>query len=150
MKNNEIYAIQGTDYKQMTIELLESLDLAEDIGGRSKRIGLKPNLNVAKPASGGATTHPELVDGLLAYLKINGFENVVVLESSWVGEYTSKALKVNGIGDVCRKHHVQFIDLQKDSFSVCQAKGMEIKVCDEALKIDNMINIPVVKVHCQT
>lgn len=150
MRHNEIYSIQGTDYKQMTVELLEKAGLAEDIEDRRKKIGLKPNLNVAKPASSGATTHPELVDALLTYLQGNGFENIVTLESSWVGESTPRALKASGIGDVCKKHGVRFIDLQKDDFTVCQGKGMELKVCEEALKIDYLINIPVLKGHCQT
>lgn len=150
MKKDEIYMIQGSDYKENTIKLLESLDLARDIGDHNKRIGLKPNLAVAKPAPSGATTHPELVDGLLTYLKDRGFENLVVLESSWIGESTSRAVRVSGILDVCKKHQVEFIDLQKDSSTTCPAQGMDIRVCNEALKIDYLINMPVVKGHCQT
>ncbi len=150
MEKNEIYMVQGTNYKQMTIDLLNALDLASDIGDKKKRIGLKPNLVVAKEASSGATTHPELVDGLLTYLQQNGFENLVVLEGSWVGDNTATAVRVSGILDVCKKHQVKFIDLQRDSSSVCPAKGMDIKVCDEALALDYLINMPVLKGHCQT
>lgn len=150
MERNEIYMIQGMKYKQMTIDLLNRINLADEIGDRTKRIGLKPNLVVAKPASSGATTHPELIDGVLSYLKEKGFQNIVVLEGSWVGDYTSEAVRVSGILDVCRKHQVEFIDLQKDSASVRPAAGMEIKVCDEALALDYLINMPVLKGHCQT
>ena len=44
MNSRDIYVIQGTDYRQMTMELLRACDLAGDIGDRDKRIGLKPNL----------------------------------------------------------------------------------------------------------
>lgn len=57
----------------MTMKLLEHIDLASDIVVRSKRIGIKPNLINATPASHGATTHPEILDGLLTYLKRKGF-----------------------------------------------------------------------------
>ena len=57
----------------MTLELLEACALAEDIGDRRKKIGIKPNLVLAAPASDGATTHPELIDGLLTYLREKGF-----------------------------------------------------------------------------
>lgn len=150
MEKDEIYMIQGTAYKQMTVELLTALNLAADIGDKSKRIGLKPNLVVAKPAQSGATTHPELVDGVLTYLKREGFENIVVLEGSWVGDLTSEAVRVSGIYDVCRKHDVEFIDLQKDTSAPQDAAGMEIKVCSEALAVDYLINMPVLKGHCQT
>lgn len=150
MEKNEIYLIQGTNYKQMTIDLLQGLDLASDIGDRNKKIGLKPNLVAAREASTGATTHPELVDGVLTYLKQEGFSNVIVLEGSWVGDVTSEAVRVNGIWDVCQKHQVKFVDLQKDGAKPRPAAGMEIKVCNEALSLDYLINMPVLKGHCQT
>ncbi len=150
MEKTDIYTIQGTDYKQMTQELLDACHLAEDIGNVKKRVGLKPNLAVAKPASSGATTHPELVDGVLTYLQEHGFSNLVVMESSWVGDTTTRAVRVNGILDVCKKHGVEFVDLQKDDSVALDAAGMEIKVCKQALTVDYMINMPVVKGHCQT
>ncbi|MGI6006109.1 MAG: DUF362 domain-containing protein [Ruminococcus sp.] len=150
MNKNDIYMIQGTDYKQMTLELLEKCRLAEDIGDRGRRIGLKPNLVLAKPASSGAVTHSELVDGVLTYLKGAGFYNIVVLESSWVGDRTSQAVKASGILEVCHRHQVEFLDLQKDSSIACTAENMDIAVCRKALEIEYLINMPVVKGHCQT
>ena len=139
MKQNDIYMIQGTDYKEMTMKLLEHIDLASDIVVRSKRIGIKPNLINATPASHGATTHPEILDGLLTYLKRKGFQNVCVLESSWVGEKTSRAVRANGTLEVCEKHQIEFMDLQKDQSVVCSGGGMEIKVCQKPEGIGNRI-----------
>lgn len=51
MKNNDILIIHGTDYKNMTIRLLEQAGLADLIGDRNKKIGMKPNLVVAKDPS---------------------------------------------------------------------------------------------------
>ena len=150
MERNDIYMIQGTNYKEMTMKLLEHIDLAADIAVKSRRIGIKPNLINATPASRGATTHPEILDGLLTYLKQKGFQNICVLESSWVGEKTSRAVRANGTLGVCEKHQTEFIDLQKDQSVVCSGDGMEIRVCRRALGIDYMINLPVVKGHCQT
>ncbi len=150
MKRNDIYMIQGENYRQMAIQVLEAADVAADIGDRKKRIGVKPNILGAKKASEGAVTHPELVDGVLSYLSEHNFANVVVLEGSWVGDLTSRAVKYCGIYDVCMKHHVPFLDLQKDSFQTLDAAGMSLSVCQEALNLDYLINIPVVKGHCQT
>ena len=150
MEQKDIFVIRGTDYKKMAIRVLEAAKVAEDIGDRRRRIGLKPNLVVAKGASGGATTHPELLDGALTYLKNNGFENLVVLEGSWVGERTSEAVIASGIAAVCRQHGVPFVDTQKDRFQECDGAGMKLKVCKQALEVDYLVNMPVLKGHCQT
>lgn len=150
MAKNDYFVIQGEDYKQMAICILQAAGLASDIGDRKKRIGIKPNILAAKKASSGAVTHPELVDGVLTYLKKEGFFNLVVLEGSWVGDLTTQAVRVSGIYDVCRRHQVPFVDLQKDSFQTLDAAGMPISVCEEALRLDYLINLPVLKGHCQT
>ena len=54
MKNNDILIIHGTDYKNMTIRLLEQAGLADLIGDRKKKIGIKPNLVSPREASWGA------------------------------------------------------------------------------------------------
>ena len=150
MAKNDVYVIHGKDYKQMAIRVLQAAGLAADIGDKSKRIGIKPNILAAKKASEGAVTHPELVDGVLEYLKAEGFLNLVVLEGSWVGDRTSQAVRVSGIYDICRKHQVPFKDLQKDSFRTLDAAGMPVSVCEEVLKLDYLMNLPVLKGHCQT
>lgn len=150
MERTDIYITQGKDYGQMTRELLEVCDLASDIGDRKKRIGIKPNLAVARPASGGATTHPELLLALLAYLKENGFENLTVMESSWVGEDTANAVRRSGILQVCREQEVEFFDTKRDKSAAVSASGMELHVCARALEMEYLINMPVVKGHCQT
>ena len=150
MEKTDIYITQGKDYCEMTRELLEACDLASDIGNRKKRIGIKPNLAVAKPASSGATTHPEVLRALLAYLKEKGFENLTVMESSWVGEDTGHAVRESGLLDVCREQGVPFHDTKRDRAVTVDGAGMELHVCDRALEMDYLINMPVVKGHCQT
>ena len=51
MEKRDICTIQGKDYFRMTLELLAACGLAEDIGDRKKKIGIKPNLVVPAPAS---------------------------------------------------------------------------------------------------
>lgn len=150
MNKNQIVMIHGTDYVRMTMELLEAVHLDQIIGERSKRIALKPNLLHVDRAENGAITHPELVEGVLRYLRQNHFSNVCVMEGSWVGARTSQAVEASGIADICRKYEIPFIDLQKDSSYICEAHGMQLKLCSEVAKTDFMINMPVLKGHCQT
>lgn len=134
----------------MAFHLLKEIDLQKDIGNKTQRIGIKPNLVLDAQPEFGATTHPELVAGVIEYLQQEGFENVVALEGSWVGARTSKAYVTSGLKAVCDKYQIPFIDLQKDTSHQHRAFDMDIRVCDEAMKIDYLINMPVLKGHCQT
>ena len=150
MEKNEIYVIYGKDITTMTIRLAEEADLAGLIGDRGKRIGLKPNLVTAKPASGGATTHPEIAAGLVVYLKKNGFKNLVILEGSWTGGSTAQAFKICGYRKFAEETGVELIDTKHDRTRICDCKGIKLEICESALSLDFMINLPVMKGHCQT
>ena len=103
MDKNEIILLHGTEYQQMAVHLMRAADLQKDIGDRTQRIGIKPNLVVDAPAASGATTHPELVAGVIEYLQQEGFQNLVVFEGSWVGARTSAAYVASGLRDVCER-----------------------------------------------
>ena len=134
----------------MTRELLSKTDLASLIGDKKKRIGIKPNLVVASPAEFGATTHPEVVAGIVEYLQENQFENIVIVESSWVGDRTSEAFIYCGYKELCEKYDVPFIDGQKDKWHEVDCAGMKLNIIDAVDSIDFLINVPVLKGHCQT
>ncbi|MBQ6551355.1 MAG: DUF362 domain-containing protein [Lachnospiraceae bacterium] len=150
MKQNEFVLIKGTDYEEMTRKLLEEIDLAGMIGDRGKRIGIKPNLVSDSPADEGATTHPEIVSGLLSYLQEHGFSDLLVMEGSWVGSSTMNVMRVNGLDRVVRKYNVPFCDLQKDRTVIRETKGFSMEICETALSVDYLISLPVLKGHMQT
>ena len=96
MNKNEIYIKSGTQYKEMTKELLEACDLAVQISDMDMQIGIKPNLVSPSEASWGATTHPEVVAGIIEYLQERGYHKIAMLEGSWVGDKTAEAYEVCG------------------------------------------------------
>jgi uncharacterized protein (DUF362 family) len=150
MEKNEIYVLYGKDIEAMAISLAEEANLAGLIGDCGKRIGLKPNLVTAKPASGGATTHPEIAAGLIAYLRKNGFNNLAILEGAWTGCSTAQAFNVCGYRRLADETGVELIDTKRDKTRTCDCKGMKLEICESALSLDFMINLPVMKGHCQT
>ncbi len=150
MENTEILAIYGKDYKDMTKKLLEEACLASRIPDKECRIGIKPNLVSPSDPSRGATTHPEIVEGIIEYLQERGFHDLVMLEGSWVGDKTEDTARLCGYYDLSEKYGVDFLDMQKDSYETYDCEGMELKICDEAKKLDFLINVPVMKGHCQT
>ena len=146
---NGIRIIYGDNPKEMVIELLEAIKPEEEID-KNALVGIKPNLVLAKPSSSGATTTPEIVAGLIEYLKSKGRHRIVIMEGSWVGDRTSQAFKVCGYEALSRKYNVPLIDLQKDKYKAYEINGLKINICDYVTKVDYLINIPVLKGHCQT
>lgn len=146
---DRLYVSYGRRPVEMVKELLEKINAAGLIPPGA-RIGLKPNLVVARPAREGATTSPEVVEGAIQYLQEHGFNELVILEGSWVGDTTQKAFRVCGFTELAEKYRVDLVDLQKDSFHVRRVGELEISVCDELSRIDFLINFPVLKGHCQT
>lgn len=150
MQKNEILKIYGTDYKEMTRQILSGADLASQIPSADALIGIKPNLVTPSPADYGATTHPEIIAGLIEYLKEHGFHRMVVLEGSWVGDRTQEAFEYCGYNTLAERYGVELWDLQKDSSHSKNCAGMKLNICDRAENIDFLINVPVLKGHCQT
>lgn len=150
MEKNEIIVMYGSDAKEMAKEILRAANIELLIGGRDKKIGLKPNLVVAKPASGGATTHPEILAGTIEYLQNRGFTSIAIIEGSWVGDRTKQAFKICGYDKLAEKYGVELIDTQQDGWHTYDCAGMKMDLCDSGMAVDFMINIPVIKGHCQT
>jgi uncharacterized protein (DUF362 family) len=150
MEKNEILVTYGEKIENMAHALAEAAGLADLIGDRGRRIGLKPNLVLARPASEGATTHPEIARGLIRYLRKNEFGNMVILESSWVGACTADAFPRCGYTALAKETGVELVDTKTDTARPYNCKGMEIEICDSAMAVDFMINLPVMKGHCQT
>ena len=150
MEKNELLMIYGKSYKTMTKELLKQADLETLIPGKKAKIGIKPNLVAPSDPSQGATTHPEVVAGIVEYLQERGFENLCILEGSWVGDRTEEAARVCGFQELSEQYGVPFWDMQKERFFVKDCGGMELRICEKVRTLDFLINVPVMKGHCQT
>ena len=154
MNENELIIIEGRSAADMAKELCRRAFLADMIRrkcpGREPLIAVKPNLLGPIPAEDGATTHPEIAEAVVSYLQENGFQRIVVMESSWVGDRTSDSLLVTGFGELCSRMGVPFWDLQEDRGVRVDAAGLELNICERVQKVDYLINLPVLKGHCQT
>ena len=155
MKKNEILRSYGTDCKEMTKRLLSSAGTANEIrsrcaSGNTVRIGIKPNLVSPTPASFGATTHPEVAAGIVEYLLDHGFDDITIAEGSWIGDRTSDAFEYCGYNALAREYGVKLLDTQKDESIPADCAGMELNICGCVRSFDYLINVPVLKGHCQT
>ncbi|NLL90986.1 MAG: DUF362 domain-containing protein [Ruminococcaceae bacterium] len=147
--DNRIVITYGEDIWKMTRDVLKESGLGNLIP-KGSSIGIKPNLAVAKPADSGATSSPVIVSALIEYLKEQGYDDIVILESSWIGDSTKRAYKVCGYEEISEKYNVPLFDVKQDSYTVKNFNGMDIEASDKVLSLDFLINIPVLKGHCQT
>ncbi len=149
LTRNEILVTYGEDPFVMAKELMEEAQVAQMIP-KGALVGLKPNLVVGRPADTGATTHPEILAGAIEYLRAHGRENILILEGSWVGDDTDSAFRTCGYTALSKKYGVPLFNTKKDKIVIKSFDGMKMEVCEKALAVDFLINIPVLKGHCQT
>ena len=159
MNKNTILRSYGTDYKNMTKRLLAVSELSALLKERSKKlrkekpelnIGIKPNVLGCNPAEFGATTHTEVIAGIIEYLQESGYENISVMEGAWVGDKTSEAFEILGYISLAAQYKVELIDNQKQSSFKADCAGMQLNICNSYKNVDFFINVPVLKGHCQT
>lgn len=139
----------GTDGRAMAIALLEAHDAIRLVPAGAP-VALKPNLVVARPASGGATTHPEIVRGAIEYLRDHGVRDITVMEGSWVGDSTRRAFDRCGYADLARRYGVGLVDLKEDETRAVDTPIGPVQVCVRVLETGFLLNLPVLKGHCQT
>lgn len=149
MKEDQILISYGDQAKMMVKEILAEIKLESELKS-SDLIALKPNLVNATKAEKGATTEPEIVAGAVEYLQEKGFNNLMIIEGSWVGAETEAAFKSCGYTELAQKYGVPLSNLKNDKFIKKSYQGLEIEIAEKALKADYLINFPVLKGHCQT
>jgi len=114
------------------------------------RAAIKPNLVVARPACEGATTHPEVAEGILSLLSDFGIRGACIMENSAVGGRASEAFRACGYAELSRRHGARLIDLEDSPRARVSSGGISFEVCAPALEADFIINAPVLKAHSQT
>lgn len=145
----DIYINYGTNLQEMTFKLMEAAEIGQKLKPNIK-VGIKPNLVVSRPADEGATTHPEIVEGIIQYVQAAGVKDISILEGSWVGDSTKRAFVNCGYAALAEKYGVRLIDTKQDKVIKINHQGMALNVCESPLKVDYLINVPVLKGHCQT
>ena len=146
MDRKTIAVIYSSDISKMTKTLLEYVKVEDDIKDKNREILLKPNLVIAATPEGGATTHTEIISTIITYLKEKGFNNIKIIESAWVGDSTERGFKVNHY----ERFGVPLIDVKKDKYRKVTSEGITMEVSERLFHDSYLINLPVLKGHCQT
>jgi len=145
----KIWQVYGTDAHAMTVELLEACEAIRLVPSGGS-VALKPNLVLSSRPEEGAVTHPGVLSGCIEYFQTHGIRDISVIESSWVGDKTLRAMKRAGYDQVCDRYDVPFFDLKKDDTRTVQTAIGPMDICARALDAGLLVDLPVLKGHCQT
>ena len=145
----DLYINYGKNIQEMTYLLMERAKINEHVSPEMN-VCIKPNLVVSRTAEGGATTHPEIVEGIIQYLHSICVKSISITEGAWVGDSTERGFDICGYTALSRKYGVKLIDTKRDSAIKVMSNGLELLVCESIYNADYLINVPVLKGHCQT
>jgi len=144
-----IVVSHGKDIVKSTLGALYASDIKEYLKP-SFSVAIKPNLVVPHPSSDGATTHTEVVEGIILFLREYGIKDIRIIESSWIGAATKRAFDICGYEELARRYNIPLVDLKKDDSTKMTSGSFSTRVCNEVLNTDFLINVPVLKAHGQT
>jgi len=139
----------GKDYTKTAYDTLAASDIKSYLQ-KNISVSIKPNLVVERPASDGATTHPEVIEGIIQFLKDFGIKDIKIIENSACGHSAKLAFRVCGYESLQKKYGVILKDLKDDKFISFKHENIDYQISETALKSDFLINAPVLKAHCQT
>jgi len=139
----------GKDWVKTTYDTLGASDINSYLQ-KNISVSLKPNLVVERPASGGATTHPEVLEGIIQYLKDYGIKDIKIIENAACGHSTKQAFRACGYEALNKKYGVALKDLKDDKFISLKHENIDFQISETALNSDFLITVPVLKAHSQT
>lgn len=116
----KVYVFKDGNPAQMAYEALERV-FCED----SSRLSalLKVNTGFQGPEASGLCTHPEVVRGLIRFLKDRNTKKIYVGDSSIVGVDSMEALKSAGILRVCKEEGVECLNLDDSGMEEREIPG---------------------------
>ena len=114
---------------------------------------LKPNYIVDKSPTGGLTTRPESLDGIITYLfqKVGKTPAQVLIGEGGYPPTTESAFATCGARGLAEKHGVRLVNLNEDEKERVTLNGSlslkEVNVARTARSVDCVISVPSLKTH---
>lgn len=140
-----IVYVQKATRPEQIIDLLERID--PDISG--DRVFIKPNIVAPCGPSSGIVTDPELVRGLIEYLKRKGIQKITIGEAPGLGVNVERAFSVSGFMRLAEETGVDLVDLTREEVVHLPWSRGGFPIPKIVLE-SYYINIPKLKTHVNT
>ena len=126
-----------------SLELLNSFDVMEN-----DKVLIKPSIIEPAYSYTAVNTNPKILDALITLLKEKNINDIIVAEQAMIGNDTLDSAKKSGILEVCEKHNIGFVDLEKAEYVEKEADGIKFRIAKNFIE-RKVINIPVMKTNSQ-
>jgi len=113
------------------------------------RILIKPNVGVAAPPESARNTDPKVVEATILLLQEAGAGEIIIGESSVVGQDTMESFQISGIMDVAKRTGTQVVDFKREpSVRLRVQDGLSLKtvtVSRKVIEVQAIINLAKLK-----
>ena len=125
---------------------------------QNDKVLLKPNIvwsggGTKKIPKYGLITTSKIVEDIIQLLHQHGCRNISIGEGTIADkEFSSDTFngyKRYGFAKFTKKYGVKLIDFNKEPYKQVELNGTRIEISNAALEADFLINLPVLKTHCQ-
>ena len=145
---SKIAITKGKNIVENVINALNLID-AQSLISSEKKVLIKPNLLEVHNAYSGYATKPEVIRGIIRFLKGIGVNNIVVAEGG--NSDTKKCAECSDILNVVDHEGVEFVDLNYDKTTVVNIpdhlRMPQVRIANTVLNSDVIISAPVLKTH---
>jgi uncharacterized protein (DUF362 family) len=145
---SKVSITKGKNIVENVINALNLID-AKSLILTDDNVLIKPNLLEIHNAYSGYATKPEVIRGIIRFLKGINVKNIVVAEGS--NSDTKKCAECSDILNVVDHEGVEFVDLNYDETTVVKISDHlrlpEVRVANTVLNSDIIISAPVLKTH---
>lgn len=154
MKSDTVYvggvAYRPSTFRQDLARLLELARVPQQVS-RGDTVFVKPNYTLPYPKPG-VTTHAEVLEPLLAWLKNRAGRVLVGEGDGGYGSFTAEySLKNHGIEGICRRTGAEAINLSKAEPKVVEGtfgrRTYRVPLPKILTQVDRSLSVPVLKTH---
>ncbi len=144
--------VQGEPAQHTVHRALDLLGAAPYLAKFSSFL-LKPNYIIDKDPTGGLTTRPESLDGIISYLfeEAGKSPDQIIIGEGGYQSSTESAFTTCGARELAKKHGVRLVNLNEDQKETIKLRDSlalkEINVARTARAVECVISVPSLKTH---
>ena len=150
---NGVSVWYGSEIEPAVQSIVSELQPFDGLGPAS-RVVIKPNIVLSRKQWLGANTQPAVVEALITLLHERGVHNITVADGAGMGESATRAFSICGYTEIARRYGVELLDIERGQFIDVPTRSdgpfSSLSISRTVAECDYLINVPVLKAHCQT
>ena len=139
METTDILELHGTNFHELTIKILNTIDLNKLIIDKQTQIIIKPDIKTINGVF--YSTTPVILATLLKYLQDNKFTNIALAFGSYIGEDLDNLLEKCKYSTIIKKFNVPILGNKEKDYTKKTIGGTEYTIIKKCLNAPFFINL---------